>query len=138
MNSALIVVSAKACEAKEALTSAAPSNVLCKDVIGDFNILAPATVERVFNHRAATTWAVHPESFEVVDPAEANGHSTDAAFETAAVICGVKLLGTVVRYSLTSASVPLKMDALNRPSIGPLPIGSRIRIRLRASDVREI
>ena len=38
MKSALIVVSAKACEAKDALTSAAPSNVLCKDVIGDFNI----------------------------------------------------------------------------------------------------
>lgn len=115
-----------------------PASEAVAAFIGDFNILPPATIERVFNHRPVSSWAIHPEALDIVDPANGSGIAPDAAFEATAVVSGVKLLGAVVRYSLQAASVPLKMDVLNRPSANLLPVGSAVRIRLSAEDIREI
>ena len=60
------------------------------------------------------------------------------SFEAEATVTGVKMLGAIVRYAVESAAVPLKLDQLNRPSAKPLAVGSLVRLRLAAADVREL
>jgi putative spermidine/putrescine transport system ATP-binding protein len=113
-----------------------PASEAVAAFIGDFNILPPASIERVFRHRPRSSWAIHPEALEILGAgAPASGAQ---CFEAEATVTGVKMLGAIVRYTVESGAVPLKLDQLNRPSARPLAVGSLVRLRLAAADVREL
>ncbi|HVZ02128.1 MAG TPA: ABC transporter ATP-binding protein [Dongiaceae bacterium] len=118
----------------------APASQEVASFIGDFNILAPAAVERLFRHRPGRSWAIHPGAFEIAAHRHLNGGAvlSSDCFEADATVAGMQMLGPVIRYHLQAESIALKMDVLNRPSHGPIAPGSPLRIRLSAADVREI
>ncbi|MDQ7246747.1 ABC transporter ATP-binding protein [Dongia sedimenti] len=119
----------------------APASAEVASFIGDFNILVPAAIERVFHHRPERSWAIHPGAFEVVGFRHLNGSvslAPERGFEADATVAGMQMLGPVIRYHLQADTIALKMDVLNKPSHGPLAPGSPLRIRLAAADVREI
>ncbi len=108
-----------------------PSTRAVARFIGDFNVLEPEEVRRVFQQSADGAWAIHPEAL-TLDRETSGGPATTGR------IVAVRLLGSIVRYELDVAGFTLKADALNRPDIVPLAEGLTVAVGVSDKNVRKL
>ena len=99
--------------------------------IGDFNLLEPDAVSRLFGVQAVAAWAIHPEAIDLID-------APRPGLCVAAVVSGTRIHGAVLRTLVTAAGVELKVDALNRASEPMRAAGSTVFLALDQAQVREI
>jgi putative spermidine/putrescine transport system ATP-binding protein len=104
-------------------------------VIGDFNVLEPADIQRVFGRASDCAWAVHPEALGFAEPAPAGAGNGPVAN---ARITAVRLLGSILRYELEADGLSLKLDALNRPDAVPLPEGAMVAVGVAEQNIRKL
>lgn len=110
-----------------------PATRFIAGFIGDFNLLEPDAVLRVFGERTDRAWAIHPEAIDLQALA-AGGDGLTAA----ATVIDVRVHGPVLRYLVTANGTELKVDMLNRSSIEVLRLGDAVRLRLDPAQVREV
>ena len=110
-----------------------PATRFVAGFIGDFNLLEPGAVLRVFGERTDHAWAIHPEAIDLL-PAAAG----QAGLTAAATVTDVRIHGPVLRYLLSAQGTELKVDALNRSSIEARRPGETVWLRLDRAQVREV
>jgi len=108
-----------------------PATRFVAGFIGDFNLLEPEVVMRVFGVATTKAWAIHPEAIDF-DIAGAGGLSARAT------VTDMRIQGAVLRYLVAVDDVELKIDVLNRASVATLPVGAAVSLRLDSAQVREI
>jgi putative spermidine/putrescine transport system ATP-binding protein len=128
MNAGRIVQAAPAREVYDR-----PATRFIAGFIGDFNLLEPDAVLRVFGELTDRAWAVHPEAIDLVSPAAGQGGLT-----TEATVTDIRIHGPVLRYLVSAHGTELKVDVLNRSSIEAWRPGSAVRLCLDRSQIREI
>lgn len=111
-----------------------PANRQVAAFIGDFNVLEQDDINTIFGHQSSSAWAIHPESIEFADGKQ----DSPEHFAATAMIHDRQVLGSVVRYFVSVGPNHLKMDVLNKPSVGHAEPGSTVRIRIASADVREL
>jgi putative spermidine/putrescine transport system ATP-binding protein len=111
-----------------------PTSRQVASFIGDFNVLEPENVARIFGLTPATAWAIHPEAieFDTEEPLHAADPSASAEIRER------QILGPVVRYILSVGDQTLKMDVLNRPDAAHMQPGSTARVRVAQANVRAL
>jgi putative spermidine/putrescine transport system ATP-binding protein len=97
--------------------------------IGDFNVLEPPEISRVFGQESSAAWAIHPEAVRI---------GMDEGVTTRARILAVRLLGSIVRTELQVAGVQLKCDALNRPDAVQIGVGTEVSISILPQNIRQL
>lgn len=114
-----------------------PANRSVAGFIGDFNVLDPVMVDQAFGRPAKSSWAIHPEAIELssLDAPAAPGAGSLVAEGT---ISSVRVLGSVIRYTLDVGRTSLQANVLNNPSLEPFRSGMRIRIAIARDNVREL
>ncbi len=110
-----------------------PATRFVAGFIGDFNLLEPDAVLRVFGEHADRAWAIHPEAIDLLPPAAGQDGLTAEA-----VVIDVRIHGPVLRHLLLTNGTELKVDVLNRSSIAARRPGDAVRLRLDRSQVREV
>ena len=110
-----------------------PATRFVAGFIGDFNLLEPGAVLRVFGEHAEHAWASHPEAIDLLPPAAGQDGLTAAA-----TVVDVRIHGPVLRYLVSANGTELKVDVLNRSSIEARRPGEALRLRLDRGQVREI
>ncbi len=138
MNAGRIVQAASAREVYDR-----PATRFIAGFIGDFNLLEPDAVLRVFGEHTARAWAIHPEAIDVVDPAAVDAPGVRPApgqdgLLAAATVVDARIHGAVLRYLLSVDGTELKADVLNRSSVQARCRGDRVSLRLDRGQVREI
>jgi putative spermidine/putrescine transport system ATP-binding protein len=113
----------------------APASRAVARFIGDFNVLEPGDVQRVFGRAADCAWAIHPEALAFAEPGAAGKAAGPVA---SARITAVRLLGSILRYELEADGLNLKLDALNRPDAVPLPEGMTVTIGVTEQNIRKL
>ena len=76
--------------------------------IGDFNVLEPAEVERVFGRRTMRAWAIHPEGLAL----RTDGVLSAGDPSAEVTVLSARLMGATVRYEVETQGRRLKADAL--------------------------
>ena len=111
-----------------------PATRFVAGFIGDFNVLEPDAVLRVFGQHSTCAWAVHPEAIDLrpVDAAPAPGLAAKAT------VTDLRIQGPVLRYLVQAGGTELKVDVLNRASVPLLPLGTAVSLLLDPGQVREI
>lgn len=109
-----------------------PSSRAVARFIGDFNVLEPDEVGRVFHQSVDCAWAVHPEALTFGEHMAADGPVTTGRIAT------VRLLGSIVRYELEVNGFMLKADALNRPDITPMAEGMSVAVSVSDRNIRRL
>jgi len=112
-----------------------PATRFVAGFIGDFNLLEPDAVLRVFNQRTSSAWAVHPEAFDVLPAAPS---AAEEGLWVEAAVTDLRIHGPVLRYLVLANGTELKVDALNRSSVPARRRGEQVWLRLDRSQVREI
>ena len=112
-----------------------PATRFVAGFIGDFNVLEPEAVGRVFGQRTGSAWAIHPEAFDVVPAALGAGQD---GLWVDATVTDLRVHGPVLRYLVLAGGTELKVDALNRSSIPVRQRGERVWLRLDRGQVREL
>ena len=108
-----------------------PATRFVAGFIGDFNLLEPGAIARVFGVTATKAWAIHPEAIDFDMPA---GDGLGAQ----ATVTDLRIQGAVLRYLVMANGVELKVDVLNRASVATRPVGGAVSLRLDPAQVREI
>ena len=126
MNAGRIVQAASAREVYDR-----PATRFIAGFIGDFNLLEPDAVLRIFGARTARAWAIHPEAIDVL-PTQADGLTAQAT------VIDARIHGAVLRYLVSAAGIELKVDALNRSSVQAQRPGDQVWLRLDRGQVREV
>ena len=111
-----------------------PANRTVAGFIGDFNVLEPEVVERLFGWRPTATCAVHPQALTIAAPSAIINGNLGASM----TIAGRQMLGAVVRYWIASGDIRLKADALNNPSVPPLLDGSPVTVTIAKENLCEL
>ena len=109
----------------------APASRAVARFIGDFNVLEPDEIARVFGQKTERAWAIHPEAIILGEPKPGDLHAP-------ARITAVRLLGSIIRYELDSGGLALKADALNRPDLTPIAEGAAVTLSVAPGNVREL
>ncbi len=109
-----------------------PATRFIAGFIGDFNLLEPDAVLRVFNERTHNAWAIHPEAIDLLASAGQDGLTVGAT------VADVRIHGPVLRYLVSANGTELKVDVLNRSSVQALRRGDPVWLRLDRSQIREI
>ncbi len=112
-----------------------PATRFVAGFMGNFNLLEPDAVLRVFNERSMSAWAIHPEAFDVL-PAPPLAGEDGLWVEAAAT--DLRIHGPVLRYMVLANGTELKVDALNRSSVPERRRGERVWLRLDRGQAREI
>jgi len=112
-----------------------PATRFVAGFIGDFNLLEPDAVARLFGQHTAAAWAIHPEAFDVLPAPPGTGQ--DGLWVEASVT-DLRIHGPVLRYLVLAGGAELKVDALNRASVPARQRGERVWLHLDRSQVREI
>ncbi len=110
-----------------------PATRFVAGFIGDFNLLEPDAVLRVFGERTDRAWAIHPEAIDLLPSAAGQDGLTAAA-----TVVDVRIHGPVLRYLLSAHGTELKADVLNRSSIEARRPGEAVQLRLDRAQVREV
>ena len=108
-----------------------PATRFVAGFIGDFNLLEPGAVARVFGVAVTKAWAIHPEAIDLGAPA-------DDGLRAEATVTDLRIQGAVLRYLVMANGVELKVDVLNRASVATLAVGDAVSLRLDPAQVREI
>jgi len=127
MNAGRIVQAASAREIYDR-----PATRFIAGFIGDFNVMEPGAVLRVFGEHTARAWAVHPEAIDLLPAPGQDGLLAKAT------VVDARIHGAVLRYLVTAAGVDLKVDVLNRSSLHAQRPGDEIWLRLDRGQVREL
>ncbi len=109
----------------------APASRAVARFIGDFNVLEPDEIARLFGRQTERAWAIHPEAITLGEP-------KPGEISAPARITGVRLLGSIVRYELEAAGLLLKADALNRPDVVPIVEGTTTTLSVAPRNLREL
>ncbi len=109
-----------------------PATRFIASFIGDFNLLEPDAVLRVFNERTNNAWAIHPEAIDLLAAAGQDG------LTVAATVIDVRIHGPVLRYFVTTNGTELKVDVLNRSSVQAQRRGDAVWLHLDRCQIREI
>lgn len=114
-----------------------PANRSVATFIGDFNVLDPGTIEQLFARSTRSHWAIHPEAVEL---RELNGtKSLGPDYLTVdGEISSVRVMGSLIRYSLKVGGASLQVNVLNNPSLKPFKVGMRVEIAIQIQNIREI
>jgi len=112
-----------------------PATRFVAGFIGDFNLLEPDAVARLFGQHTAAAWAIHPEAFDVLTAPPGAGQ--DGLWVEASVT-DLRIHGPVLRYLVLADGAELKVDALNRASVPARQRGERVWLHLDRSQVREV
>ena len=112
-----------------------PATRFVAGFIGDFNLLEPDQVQRLFGASTARAWAVHPEAIDLLA-----GDATvlPGGLRTGATVVDVRVGGPVLRYLVEARGIELKVDVLNRATVPVLPAGSAVTLRLDPEQVRPL
>jgi len=110
-----------------------PATRFVAGFIGDFNLLEPGAVLRVFGQHTDCAWAIHPEAIDLLPSAAGQDGLTAAA-----TVTDVRIHGPVLRYLVSVHGTELKVDVLNRSSIEARRSGEAVRLRLDRAQVREV
>jgi putative spermidine/putrescine transport system ATP-binding protein len=108
-----------------------PATRFVAGFIGDFNLLEPDVVERLFARRPTHAWAIHPEAFDTTP-----GRSD--AYVLHATVLDQRVQGSTLRYLVDAAGTELKVDVLNRASVPLLGRGAPITLYLDPTQPREV
>jgi len=108
----------------------APANRAVAGFIGNINILEPQTVWQVFGQVTQDAWALHPETISL------SATPNTAQIMAQGQITDRLLLGSTVRYTVLVQGVWLSVDVLSRPSLPPLPMGTKVYLEVDAVDIR--
>jgi putative spermidine/putrescine transport system ATP-binding protein len=108
-----------------------PATRFVAGFIGDFNLLEPAVVERLFSVRPPHAWAIHPEAFDV-------RMSTADSYVLQGTVTDQRVQGATVRYLVAVGDTVLKVDVLNRTSVAMFGQGEAIKLYLDRTQPREI
>ena len=108
-----------------------PATRFVAGFIGDFNLLEPASVERLFSVRSPYAWAIHPEAFDVQMGAK-------DAYELHATVTDQRVQGATLRYLVAVGDQLLKVDVLNRSSVPSFQPGDAIKLYLERTQPRDI
>jgi len=127
MNAGRIVQAASAREIYDR-----PATRFIAGFIGDFNVMEPGAVLRVFGEHTARAWAVHPEAIDLLPAPGRDGLLTKAT------VVDARVHGAVLRYLMTAEGMDLKVDVLNRSSLQTLRPGDEVWLRLDRGQVREL
>jgi putative spermidine/putrescine transport system ATP-binding protein len=127
MNAGRIVQAASAREVYDR-----PATRFIAGFIGDFNVLEPETVLRVFGEHTARAWALHPEAFDLLPAPGQDGLSTKAT------IVDARIHGPVLRYLVSAAGTELKVDTLNRSTTQAQRPGDKVWLHLDRGQIREL
>jgi len=114
-----------------------PATRFVAGFIGDFNLLEPEAVLRVFGERTQHAWAVHPEAIDLL-PQPALAGVADLGLVVAATITDLRIHGAVLRYLVHANGSELKVDTLNRASVPFRRRGDQVCLRLDRGQVREV
>jgi putative spermidine/putrescine transport system ATP-binding protein len=109
----------------------APASRAVARFIGDFNVLEPEEIAKVFGRTTERAWAIHPEAITL-------GAAQPGDITAEARITAVRLLGSIIRYELEAGGLALKADALNRPDVTPIPEGNATMLSVAPRNVREL
>jgi putative spermidine/putrescine transport system ATP-binding protein len=109
----------------------APASRAVARFIGDFNVLEPEDIARLFGRKSERAWAIHPEAITLGEPKPGD-------ISAPARITAVRLLGSIIRYELEAGGLALKADALNRPDIVPIPEGDATTLSVAPRNLREL
>jgi len=127
MNAGRIVQAASAREVYDR-----PATRFIAGFIGDFNLLEPDAVLRMFGVHTAQAWAIHPEAIDILPEPGQDG------LVIVATVVDARIHGAVLRYLVSAAGTELKVDALNRSSVQARCRGDQVWLRLDRSQVREV
>ncbi len=112
-----------------------PATRFVAGFIGDFNLLEPEAVQRVFGAVTPDAWAIHPEAIDLL-PGDAEVAS--GGLRTAATVLDVRVGGPVLRYLVQAHGIELKVDVLNRATVPVVPAGGVVTLRLDPNQVRPL
>ncbi|MGE0237743.1 MAG: ABC transporter ATP-binding protein [Parvibaculaceae bacterium] len=114
-----------------------PKSLAVANFIGDFNILEPKAVERLFALSPVHAWAVRPEAIDVAKaPAPQGTHGNGLAAEV--TVTAVQVLGAMVRLYTRGADVTIKADMVNKPGAPQFQIGDKARIHIARDAIAEM
>jgi putative spermidine/putrescine transport system ATP-binding protein len=114
-----------------------PASLAVAHFIGDFNILEPSAVERLFAIRPGNAWAIRPEAIDIAKlpkkPATyVNGHAAEVT------VTAVQVLGAMVRLFTRSGDITIKADMVNKPGAENFHIGDKAEIHIDQSAIAEM
>lgn len=112
-----------------------PANLSVASFIGDFNILEPETVQRLFGVVAQKPWAIRPEAIDLV-PADGQDGTPGIAAEV--TVTAVQVLGAMVRHYTRAGPQTIKVDVLNKPGARLFRIGDKAEIRIPRNAIAEM
>jgi putative spermidine/putrescine transport system ATP-binding protein len=127
MNAGRIVQAASAREVYDR-----PATRFIAGFIGDFNMLEPGAVLRVFGEHSARAWALHPEAFDLRPAPGQDGLCTKAT------VVEARIHGPVLRYLVSAGGTELKVDALNRSTVQAQRPGDEVWLYLDRGQIREL
>ena len=106
-----------------------PATRFVAGFIGDFNLLEPPQIARLFGLQTRHAWAIHPEAIDI---------ASGPGLSTPAVVTDVRIHGPVLRYLVDAVGTELKVDVLNRSTIPALMPGMTITLRIDPGQIREL
>lgn len=105
----------------------APINAFAAGFIGNYNVLDAASASRLLQRELTQAQAIRPEAIELAAEPDGEGE-----------ILSHSLLGNVIRYRVRAQGVDVVVDVLNRCAEDLHPNGTRVRLRIAPSAVREV
>jgi putative spermidine/putrescine transport system ATP-binding protein len=114
-----------------------PASLAVAHFIGDFNILEPPAVERLFAIRPGHAWAIRPEAIDIAKLPEkpsayVNGHAAEVT------VTAVQVLGAMVRLFTRAGDITIKADMINKPGAESFHIGDKALIHIDQSAIAEM
>jgi putative spermidine/putrescine transport system ATP-binding protein len=109
-----------------------PATEFVARFMGSYNLLDAEQSQRLFGRSVRGHLALRPEAITLLSP---DSQETDSHEAT---VLARQLLGNVIRYQVESQGTVLLVDRLNPGSHGLLENGARIKLQIRAHDLREV
>ncbi|WP_162919007.1 ABC transporter ATP-binding protein [Taklimakanibacter deserti] len=114
-----------------------PKSLAVANFIGDFNIIEPSAVERLFAIRPDHAWAIRPEAIDILKlPLPPGSKANGLAAEV--TVTAVQVLGAMVRLYTSAQDVTIKADMVNKPDAPRFHIGDKAEIHIAKSAIAEM
>jgi putative spermidine/putrescine transport system ATP-binding protein len=114
-----------------------PRSLAVANFIGDFNILEPKAVERLFALKPVHAWANRPEAIDIAKaPVPSGTHANGVATEV--TVTAVQVLGAMVRLYTRAQDITIKADLVNKPGAPKFHIGDKAEIHIARDAIAEM
>jgi putative spermidine/putrescine transport system ATP-binding protein len=114
-----------------------PASLAVANFIGDFNILEPKTVERLFAIRPDHAWAIRPEAIDILKLPKPRD-STLNGLVAEVTVTAVQVLGAMVRLYTRAQDITIKADMVNKPGALSFRIGDKAEIHIAQDAIAEM